>query len=64
MVDSGYNFIGFLGVSAGKLESFFVGVDGAVRKAASALAGWYFCLIYFRHWIRIISIVIRQIASS
>ena len=65
MVDSGYNLIGFLGVSAGKLEeAFFIGLDGAVRKAASALAGSYFCLIYFRHWIRMRSIVIRLVASD
>lgn len=48
MVDSGNNLIGFLGVSAGKLEAFLIGVDGAVRKAVSALAGLYFCLTYFR----------------
>ena len=64
MVDSGYNLIGFLGVSAGKLEAFSIGVDGAVRKAVSALAGLYFCLTYFRPWIRMISIAIRQVASD
>lgn len=64
MVDSGYNLIGLLGVPAGKLEAPFVGVDGAVRKAGSALAGLYFCLTYFRHWIRMISIAIRQVASD
>ena len=39
MKDSGYILVGFLGVSAGKPKASFVGVDGAARKAGSALVG-------------------------
>lgn len=39
MVGSGYNFIGFVGVLAGELKILFTGVDGAVLKAVSVLAG-------------------------
>lgn len=38
-MDSGNNFMGFLGASAGKLNATFIGVDGAVRKGVPALAG-------------------------
>lgn len=64
MMDSRYNLIGFLDVLVDKLEAFFIGVDGVIRKAVSALAGLCLSLTYFRHWIRMISIAIREIASS
>lgn len=64
MVDSGYNLIGFFGVSVGTLRAPFRGVDGVVRAAVSALAGLYLSRTYFRHWIRMISIAIRQVASD
>jgi len=64
MIDSGYNLIGFLGVSVGTLRTPFRGVDGVVREMVSALAGLYLSRIYFRHWTRMISIAIRHVASD
>ena len=49
MVDSGYDLIGFFGVSVGTLRAPFKGVDGVVRAADSALAGLYLSRTYFRH---------------
>jgi len=64
MVDSGYNLIGFFEFSVGKLRAPFRGVDGVVREAVWALAGLYLSRTYFRHWMRMISIAIRQVASD
>ena len=64
MVDSGYNLIGFFGFSVGALRAPFRGVDGLATEAGSALAGLYLSRRYFRHWMRMISIAIRQVASD
>ena len=64
MVESGYNFIGFFGVSVGTAMALFNRVDGVVRGAVSGLAALCLNRKYFRHWMRMISIAIRQVASD
>ena len=56
--------MGFFDVSVGSLRAPFGGVDGVARAAVSALTELYLSPTYFRHWIRIISIAIRQVASD
>ena len=60
MEDSGYNLRGFFGFSVGALRVF----DGVAREVVSALAGLCLSRRYFRHWIRMMSIAIRQVASD
>ena len=64
MVESGYDLIRCFGVSMGTLRTPFIGVDGVVRAAASALAGLYLSRTYFRHWMRMISTAMRHVASD
>ena len=61
MVDAGYNLMGFFGVLVGELRAPFGRVDDIAREAVSAL---YLSRRYFRHWMRMISIAMRQVASD
>jgi hypothetical protein len=64
MEDSGYNSIGLFGVSVGASRAPLRGVDGVARVVVLALAALYLSRRNFRHWIRMMSIAIRQVASD
>ena len=64
MEDVGHNLIGLFGVSVAASGANFRGVDGVAREVVSVLAGLYLSRRYFRHWIRMLSIAIRRVASD